>query len=295
MNSRRDFLKNLSLTAAGVALMPSLDLLAAPKNWFDISLAEWSLHKTLFKGDLKNIDFPELAAKKFGIYGVEYVNAFFKDKAQDMTYLKDLNNRAKDNGVRNVLIMIDGEGNLGDEDATKRKQAVENHYKWIDAANFLGCHAVRVNAAGKGTPEEVKKAVVESLSTLADYGKKSKISVIVENHGGISSHGDWLADTLKTVGKKNCGSLPDLGNFYEYDRYQGVQDLMPYAKGVSAKTHDFDANGNETQIDYARMLKIVKDAKFKGYIGIEYEGSNISEEAGIFASKKLLERLRPTI
>jgi len=295
MNSRRDFLKNLGLTAAGVALMPSLDLLAAPKNWFDISLAEWSLHKTLFKGDLKNIDFPELAAKKFGIYGVEYVNAFFKDKAQDMTYLKDLNNRAKDNGVRNVLIMIDGEGNLGDEDATKRKQAVENHYKWIDAANFLGCHAVRVNASGKGTSEEVKKAVVESLSTLADYGKKSKISVIVENHGGISSHGDWLADTLKTVGKKNCGSLPDLGNFYEYDRYQGVQDLMPYAKGVSAKTHDFDANGNETQIDYARMLKIVKDAKFKGYIGIEYEGSNISEEAGIFASKKLLERLRPTI
>lgn len=295
MNSRRDFLKNLGLTAAGVALMPSLDLLAAPKNWFDISLAEWSLHKTLFKGDLKNIDFPELAAKKFGIYGVEYVNAFFKDKAKDMTYLKDLNNRAKDNGVRNVLIMIDGEGNLGDEDATKRKQAVENHYKWIDAANFLGCHAIRVNAAGKGTPEEVKKAVVESLSTLADYGKKSKISIIVENHGGISSHGDWLADTLKTVGKKNCGSLPDLGNFYEYDRYQGVADLMPYAKGVSAKTHDFDANGNETQIDYARMLKIVKDAKFKGYIGIEYEGSKLSEEEGIFATKKLLERLRPTI
>ena len=295
MNSRRDFLKNLGLTAAGVALMPSLDLLAAPKNWFDISLAEWSLHKTLFKGDLKNIDFPELAAKKFGIYGVEYVNAFFKDKAKDMTYLKDLNNRAKDNGVRNVLIMIDGEGNLGDEDATKRKQAVENHYKWIDAAHFLGCHAVRVNAAGKGTPEEVKKTVVDSLSTLADYGKKSKISVIVENHGGISSHGDWLADTLKTVGKKNCGSLPDLGNFYEYDRYQGVADLMPYAKGVSAKTHDFDANGNETQIDYARMLKIVKDAKFKGYIGIEYEGSKLSEEEGIFATKKLLERLRPTI
>ncbi len=295
MNSRRDFLKNLGLTAAGVALMPSLDLLAAPKNWFDISLAEWSLHKTLFKGDLKNIDFPELAAKKFGIYGVEYVNAFFKDKAKDMTYLKDLNNRAKDNGVRNVLIMIDGEGNLGDEDATKRKQAVENHYKWIDAANFLGCHAIRVNAAGKGTPEEVKKAVVESLSTLADYGKKSKISIIVENHGGISSHGDWLADTLKTVGKKNCGSLPDLGNFYEYNRYQGVADLMPYAKGVSAKTHDFDANGNETQIDYARMLKIVKDAKFKGYIGIEYEGSKLSEEEGIFATKKLLERLRPTI
>ncbi|MGO3307189.1 MAG: TIM barrel protein, partial [Sphingobacterium sp.] len=238
MNSRRSFLKNVGLATAGLALAPTLDLFAAKKSFFDISLAEWSLHQTLFKGDLKNIDFPELSAKKFGIYGVEYVNQFFKDKAKDMTYLKDLNNRAKDNGVTNVQIMIDGEGNLGDETEAKRLEAVENHYKWIDAAAFLGCKSIRVNAAGKGTPEEVKKHAVESLSTLADYGKKAKINVIVENHGGISSHGDWLSDVLKTVNKKNCGSLPDFGNFYEYDRYQGVTDLMPYAKGVSAKTHD---------------------------------------------------------
>ncbi|KGE12898.1 sugar phosphate isomerase/epimerase family protein [Sphingobacterium deserti] len=292
MNSRRTFLKNAGLAAAGLALAPSLDVFAAKKAWFDISLAEWSLHKTLFKGDLKNIDFPELAAKKFGIYGVEYVNQFFKDKATDMTYLKDLNNRAKDNGVTNVLIMIDGEGNLGDEDANKRKTAVENHHKWIDAAAFLGCKSIRVNAAGKGTPEEVKRNVVESLSALADYGKKAKINVIVENHGGISSHGDWLSDVLKTVNKNNCGSLPDFGNFYEYDRYQGVQDLMPFAKGVSAKSHDFDANGNETQIDYERMMKIVKKAGFKGFVGIEYEGSKLPEMEGIAATKKLLERFK---
>lgn len=292
MNSRRDFLRTLGLATAGMALAPTMDLFAGKKKWFEISLAEWSLHKTLYKGDLKNIDFPELAAKKFGIYGVEYVNSFFKDKAKDMTYLKDLNNRAKENGVRNVMIMVDGEGELGNADEAKRKQAVENHYQWIDAANFLGCSSIRVNAAGQGTPAEVQKRVVQSLTTLADYGKKGKINVIVENHGGISSHGDWLAETLKMVGMKNCGSLPDLGNFYEYDRYQGVEDLMPYAKGVSAKTHDFDAQGNETKIDYVRMMQIVKNAGFKGYVGIEYEGSKLSEADGIMATKKLLERFQ---
>ncbi len=292
MSSRREFLRNLGLVTAGVTLAPSLDVFAAKKDWFQISLAEWSLHKKLFKGDLKNIDFPEYTAKNFGIYGVEYVNQFFKDKAKDMTYLKDLNNRAKDNGVKNVLIMVDGEGSLGDRDEAKRKQAVENHYKWIDAANFLGCHAIRVNAAGEGTKEEVKEQVVKSLSTLADYGKKGKISVVVENHGGISSHGDWLADVLKTVGKKNAGSLPDFGNFYEYDRYQGVKDLMPYAKGVSAKSHAFDANGNDTGIDYSKMMEIVKSAGYKGYIGIEFEGDKISEDEGIKLTKALLERYK---
>ena len=292
MSSRREFLRNLGLVTAGVTLAPSLDVFAGKKDWFEISLAEWSLHKKIFKGDLKNIDFPEYTAKNFGIDGVEYVNQFFKDKAKDMTYLKDLNNRAKDNGVKNVLIMIDGEGSLGDRDENKRKQAVENHYKWIDAANFLGCHAIRVNAAGEGTKEEVKDQVVKSLSTLADYGKKGKISVVVENHGGISSHGDWLADVLKTVGKKNCGSLPDFGNFYEYDRYQGVAELMPYAKGVSAKSHAFDANGNDTGIDYAKMMDIVKKAGYKGYVGIEFEGDKISEDEGIKLTKALLEKFK---
>ncbi|MFD2555640.1 sugar phosphate isomerase/epimerase family protein [Sphingobacterium tabacisoli] len=292
MNSRRDFIRTLGLATAGLAMAPNLDVFAGKKKWFDISLAEWSLHRTINKGELKNIDFPEFAAKKFGIYGVEYVNQFFKDKAKDMTYLKDLNDRAKSNGVTNVLIMVDGEGELAGADESKRKQAVENHYKWIDAAHFLGCKSIRVNAAGKGSKEEMKDRMVESLSTLAEYGKKAKINVVVENHGGTSSLGDWLADVLKTVGKKNCGSLPDFGNFYEYDRYQGVIDLMPYAKGVSAKSNVFDDKGNEAVIDYARMMEIVKKAGYKGYVGIEYEGKELSEIDGILATKALLERFQ---
>lgn len=290
MSSRRRFLKELGLVTAGLTVAPQLDLLAAKKGWFTISLAQWSLHKTIFAGDLKNIDFPEFTRKTFDIEGVEYVNQFFKDKAKDMTYLKDLKNRAKDNGVKNVLIMIDGEGSLADADEKTRVQAVENHYKWIDAAQFLGCHAIRVNAAGKGSREEMGSQMVASLSQLADYGKSGKISVVVENHGGLSSHGDWLADVIKRVDKKNCGTLPDFGNFYEYDRYQGTEDLMPYAKGVSAKTNVFDENGNERNIDYARMMDIVKRHKYKGYIGIEYEGSELSEVEGVKATKRLLER-----
>lgn len=264
--------------------------LAAKKLFFKISLAEWSLHKTLFAKQMTNMEFPEMAAKTFGIHAVEYVNQFFKDKAQDKTYLKELKQRAKDNGVTNVLIMIDGEGNLGGTNDQERLKAVENHYKWVEAAKFLGCHSIRVNAAGKGTAEEVKAAAIDGLGKLSEFAAKLKMNVIVENHGSYSSNGQWLSDVMRQVNMKNCGTLPDFGNFYEYDRYQGVEELMPFAKGVSAKSHDFDANGNDTGIDYARMLKIVKAAGYRGYIGIEYEGSKISEVEGIKATKLLLEK-----
>lgn len=292
MNSRRDFIRTLSLVTGGVVLAPSMDVFAAKKSWFDISLAQWSLHRTLRKGELDNLDFAAFTRKQFDIGAVEYVNQFFKDKAQDLSYLKEMKKRAKDNGVKSVLIMVDGEGQLGDENEANRLKAIENHYKWVDAAKYLGCGAIRVNAAGKGEPEEVKKRVIDSMVTLSNFAKKSKINVCIENHGGISSHGDWLADLLKQVNLKNAGSLPDFGNFYEYDRYQGVTDLMPYAKGVSAKSHDFDENGNESKIDYDKMMNIVKSAGYKGYIGIEYEGSRLSEVEGIKATKALLERYR---
>ena len=295
MTDRRSFLKHLGVGALGLSVLPTM---ANPlvfgsdkKLFFDISLAEWSLHKTLFGGKLDNLDFPETAAKTFGIHAVEYVNQFFKDKANDKAYLAELNQRAKDNGVKNVLIMVDGEGALGATVEKERIQAVENHYKWVEAAKFLGCHAIRVNAAGKGTPEEVKTAAIDGLGRLSEFAAKHGINVIVENHGGISSHGDWLSAVLQGVGKKNCGSLPDFGNFYEYDRYQGVTDLMPFAKGVSAKANVFDEKGNEVDIDYRKMLQIVKDAGYKGYVGIEYEGSELSEEEGIKATKRLLERI----
>jgi len=290
-NNRREFLKQLGVGSLGLTILPALpfDSLGAKKAFFEISLAEWSLHRTINAGELTNMQFPEIAAKKYGIHAVEYVNQFFKDKASDKKYLGELNQRAKDNGVKNVLIMIDGEGDMADIDQKTRTKAVESHYKWVEAAKFLGCHTIRVNAAGKGTREEMKNAAIDSLGKLSEFGASHGINVVVENHGGLSSDGEWLSSVLAAVNKKNCGSLPDFGNFYEYDRYQGVKDLMPFAKGVSAKTYDFDAEGNETKVDYLRILKIVKDAGYKGHVGIEYEGTRLSEDEGIIATKKLLE------
>lgn len=271
-----------------------------PKElFFKISLAQWSLHKTLFDGSMTNMDFPAAAKNEFGINAVEYVNQFFKDKAKDQQYLQELKQRSADLGVENVLIMIDGEGHLGNLVEAERLKAVENHYKWVEAAKFLGCHSIRVNAAGDGSPEEVMKAAADGLAKLSEFGADHDINVIVENHGGPSSNGEWLSTLISQVGMDNCGTLPDFGNFCiewtdegcanEYDRYKGVKELMPYAKGVSAKSHDFDAQGNEIHTDYKKMLTIVKDAGYNGYIGIEYEGGELSEKEGILATKKLLE------
>nr|WP_295922444.1 sugar phosphate isomerase/epimerase family protein [uncultured Dyadobacter sp.] len=304
--SRRDFLKQAG--AAAFAATAFTDLFAEPaakKLWFDISLAEWSLHKALFAKKLTNLDFPELAKKEFGISIVEYVNQFFKDKAEDKTYLAELLKRAKDNGVSNHLIMIDGEGGLGELDAAVRNKAVENHYKWVEAAKYLGCKTIRVNAFGKGSDEEIAKAAVEGLGKLGEFASKTGINVIVENHGGSSSNGKWLSGVMKQVNMKNVGTLPDFGNFCikrsadgcaeSYDRYQGTQELMPFAKGVSAKTYDFDEKGNCIETDYSKILKVVKASGFKGIAGIEYEGSKLSEYDGIKATKALLERVGPTV
>lgn len=309
-NQRRDFLKKSIALTAGAAVfskLPAFGSVLKPDDdmFFRISLAEWSFNKELFAKKMDNLDFPSRAKNEFGIDGVEYVNQFFKDKAKDMAYLKELKTRCDDLGVTSVLIMIDGEGNLADPDKKVRKQAVDNHYKWVDAAKYLGCHAIRVNARGEGSEEEMQKAMIASLSTLSKYGEKVGIEIIVENHGGPSSDAKWLTQIMKEVNSPYCGVLPDLGNFCiemkyengkrtclkEYDRYLGVKEMMPWAKGVSAKSYDFDANGNETTIDYTRILKIVKDAGFKGRIGIEYEGQNLSEEEGVKATKKLLERV----
>jgi sugar phosphate isomerase/epimerase len=273
--------------------------------FFKISLAEWSLHKMLFDKKLDNLDFPAKAKNDFGIDAVEYVNQFFKDKAKDTAYLTELKKRTDDLGVTNVLIMIDGEGFLGSTDAKERMKAVENHYQWVEAAKFLGCHSIRVNAYGKGTAEEVSKAAIDGLGKLSEFAEKVGINVIVENHGSYSSDGTWLANVMKSVGKPNCGTLPDFGNFcmkYKnddwkqgcenmYDRYKGVEEMMPFAKGVSAKSNVFDAEGNEANMDYRRLLQIVKNAGYTGYIGIEYEGSELSEEEGVRATKKLLEKV----
>lgn len=325
--TRRDFIFQSSRMAAGIGLFGMMacggqsgesgektteaesktEAPAAAKMFFDISLAQWSLHKTIFDGKIDNLDFAATAKNEFGIGAVEYVNQFFKDKAKDQAYLGEMKKRAEDNGVKSLLIMIDGEGGLGDTNDNKRKQAVENHFKWVDAAKFLGCHSIRVNAYGEGSAEEVAAAAVDGLGRLAQHASASGINVIVENHGGYSSNGQWLTEVMKQINQSNCGTLPDFGNFCikrteaekwedrkcleEYDRYKGVTELMTYAKAVSAKTHDFNDAGDETHTDYAKMLKIVKDAGYTGYIGIEYEGSELSEFDGIKATKALMERI----
>ena len=298
---RRMFLKSTAAASAaiglGAAISPVLSAEEKGSPMFEISLAEWSLHRMLNEKKLDNLDFPAFAKREFGIEAVEYVNRFFKDKAQDNAYLKDLKKRAADQGVTNVLIMIDDEGSLGDPDDAKRKQAVENHYKWVEAAKFLGCHSIRVNASSDGSYDEQMKLAADGLRRLSEFGDKHDINVIVENHGGLSSNGEWLAGVMKAVDNKRCGTLPDFGNFQTapgewYDRYKGVKELMPFAKGVSAKSHEFDAEGNEVRTDYVKMLKIVLDAGYHGYIGIEWEGEEPGEVEGIKLTKKLLERVR---
>ena len=258
---------------------------------FKISLAEWSFHRALGKGEMTNLDFPKIAKTVYNLDAVEYVSTFFKGKAEDTEYLKSLKDTCTKYGVKSLLIMVDDEGNLADTSAAVRQKAVENHYKWVKAAQFLGCHSIRVNARGVGTMDQVQRAAIDGLSKLSDYAAKYNINVIVENHGEYSSNGKWLSDVMKAVNKPNCGTLPDLGNFYEYDRYQGVAEMMPFAKGVSGKTYDFDKDGNETKIDYVKMMKIISDAKYKGYIDVEYEGEKLSEPDGVKASIALVNRV----
>ena len=278
---------------------------------FEISLAQWSLHRSLYSGELDHLDFAKISKINFGIDAIEYVNSFFFEKAEDKSYLREMKNRADDYGVKSLLIMCDNEGSLGDPDNQKRQKAVENHYKWHEAAKYLGCHSIRVNAylteslhglevgdyTKTGSYENQVSLAADGLRRLTEFGANLGINTIVENHGGLSSDGSWLASVMKAVDHPRCGTLPDFGNFRIegdrwYDRYKGVKELMPFAKAVSAKSHDFDSNGNETQTDFFRMMDIVIDAGYNGYVGIEYEGSGMDEMSGIKATKDLLERVK---
>jgi len=303
MLNRRDFLKKSTEVMAGISLVglgakTSFSLPQEPL--FKISLAQWSLHHSIRSGKLDNLDFARIAKQEFGIDAIEYVNQFFADKARDNNYLQEMIKRTEDEGVRNLLIMCDNEGHLGDPDDAKRTQAVENHYKWVEAAKFLGCHSIRVNAYSEGSYKEQMKLAADGLRRLTEFGANNAINVIVENHGGLSSNGKWLIGVMKLVDHPRCGTLPDFGNFKLkddewYDRYKGVKELMRYAKAVSAKSNEFDESGNETKTDYLKMMKIVVKAGYRGYVGIEYEGDRLDEFEGIKATKRLLERVRDEI
>ncbi|MFM9995929.1 MAG: sugar phosphate isomerase/epimerase family protein [Phycisphaerales bacterium] len=307
---RRDAIRAGLAGLAGAALLPAAGTLAttrpSPEPLFRISLAEWSLHRALKAGRLDHVNFARVAREDYGLDAVEYVNTFFKDKATNADYLKMLKARAGDHGVRILLIMCDGEGRLGDPEEAARLKAVENHRKWVEAARTLGCHSIRVNAASEGAYDEQMKLAADGLRRLAEIAAPYGLNVIVENHGGLSSNGAWLAGVMKAAGHYRCGTLPDFGNFCLdwsrkddpaawYDRYKGVAEMMPYAKAVSAKSNDFDARGNETATDYRRMMMIVLDAGYRGYVGIEYEGETLPEEEGIRKTKALLERVREAL
>ena len=298
---RRNFLKMGAGSTAAVCLglgMPHPLFAQDPQPLkFDLSLAEWSLHQMLFDQKLDNLDFPGYAKDQFGIDAVEYVNQFFKDKADDAKYLAELKDRCNSEGVTSVLIMIDAEGDLGDADPKQRRQAVENHYQWVEAAKSLGCHSIRVNARSTGSYEQQQSRAAEGLRSLCEFAAQHGINVIVENHGGLSSNGKWLAGVMERVAMPNCGTLPDFGNFRiddqtEYDRYQGVAELMPFARAVSAKSHDFDEEGNEIHTDYRRMMQIVTAAGYHGRVGIEYEGQKVDEPTGVRLTRDLLLRIR---
>ncbi len=311
MNTRRKFIKHTFLTSASLALVPQILQASDAEPRFKISLAEWSLHRALKAGKIEHLDFPRIAKNDFGIDAVEYVNGFFggskmnfKEAAKNKTYLNELLQRSKDAGVYNHLIMVDEEGKLASSDLKEAMKAAEDHKKWIEAAAFLGCATVRVNLHGEGNPDAKKDSSVKVLSELGRFAKPMNINVVVENHGSDSSRGVWLADVMKRINLSNVGLLPDFGNFCishpwgttqegcdnAYDRYKGVEEMLPFAKGVSAKTYDFDENGEQPLIDYKKLMGIVKASSFKGYIGIEYEGNSGNEEEGIRKTKALLEK-----
>jgi sugar phosphate isomerase/epimerase len=296
MNRRQFLTLSAAITALAAAGCASDDdLMPKPrKALFQISLAEWSYHNAIFGKKMTHLDFPVVARRTHGIDAIELVNQFFMDKATDKAYLAEFKRRAEGEGVAIKLIMCDDEGDLGDVDPAKRKVAVANHHKWADAARFFGCHSIRVNAetGGKGSFEEQQKRAADGLRQLTEYCAKLRLNCIVENHGGLASNGKWLVGLMKLIDHPRAGLLPDFGNWYDYDRYQGVTDMMPYAKAVSAKSYDFDAAGNCTETDYARMMKIVLAAGYHQWLGIEYEGEHISEKEGVNSTKLLLERLR---
>ncbi len=278
--------------------------------FFKISLAQWSLHRAFRAGEMSPLDFAK-EANKLGFEAIEYVSFLYQpyltigDNPQVamQTLLDTLKAQSETYGVKNLLIMVDREGNLATSDENERNQSVENHKKWIDAAAFLGCHSIRVNLNGTTKVNEWVSSSIDALKKLSTYGQSKNINVIVENHGGLSSNAKMLNKVILGVGMDNCGTLPDFGNFCmkrkegtqgrgdcieEYDKYKGTQELMEYAKAVSAKSNVFDENGNESNINYEKMLQIVKDAGYTGYIGVEYEGSGLTEIEGIEATKKLL-------
>jgi len=314
---RKEFIKLASTSALGISSLGYISCQTPKELFFKLSLAQWSLHKAIQSGQM----YPYLFAKKsseLGFTGLEYVNALYDDvmKSEDKSstikeFILKNNQLANENGVENVLIMIDDEGDLADENEDMRQIAIDNHKLWIDTAAAMNCSSIRLNLYGSKDIDTWKNLSIDSLSKLGEYAKGTGINVIVENHGRITSNIPELMSVIYGTNMDNVGTLPDFGNFCMadegygsvfdgscetmYDFYQGVEEMMPKAFAVSAKSNDFDENGDEKTIDYMRMMKIVKSFGYTGYVGVEYEGERLSEEEGIKATRDLLIKIGQTI
>ena len=331
---RKDFIKNLSL---GVVAFPffknSLTNNSKGDDFFKISLAQFSLFRLIRSGEINPYDFAKISSE-LGFTGLEYMSALYKggfmsdskfSLADAIKFADKSNSLAKEYNQENVLIMVDAEGNLSAENSSERATAIENHYKWIDSANRMGCHSIRVNLYGSNDPDTWKKSSLESLNSLCEYAKDFDVNIIVENHNGLSSNPKLLVEVIKSLDFKNCGTLPDFGNWCirqdeekrnelltlyqrekppsddeiksigdicieKYDSYKGMEIILPYAKGVSAKSQFFDPQGNESSIDYDKMLSLVIESGYQGYIGVEYGGFLMSPIDGTIATKNLLNK-----
>ncbi len=312
--NRRKFLALSTATGLASTLWPTANAFSAQNKDkippLKISLAQWSLHRSYGDNTLQPQNFPTDAKKLFDINAVEYVADFYKEQKNEIAFWKKMQDVSADQGVSNLLIMVDGEGELGSSSDSERTQAIENHLPWIEAARESGCHSVRVNAFGRGTDTQIKHALVDGLGRLTEFSAQADINILSENHGLQSSNGAFIVDVIKDVGSPYLGTLPDFGNWclseewggtannscpYIYDPYRGVAEFLPFAKGVSAKSYAFDQEGNETQLDYRKLLMLVKDLGFDGHIGIEYEGQMLSEFDGIRATQKLIEETWRTL
>jgi sugar phosphate isomerase/epimerase len=289
---RRDFLVAAGAAVASAAVFPPL---AAATPSYEISLGQWSFNRALRRKELDPLDFVH-KAQELGFQGVDYVNTFFKDKAGDAAYLAEMKKRSDGAGLVNDLILVDAEGAIGDPDAAARAKALEQHKRWVEAAKAIGCRGIRINALSRGTPDEQRKLVIEGARSLTEFADRLGLEILIENHGGQSSDAAWLDSVVRGVEHPRCGSLADFGNWSLgggkwYDRYRGVAELVPTAKGISVKAHAFDAEGNETETDFLRMMRIVVDGGYRGrFLEIEYEGDALGEVEGTRAAKLLLER-----
>ena len=328
INSRRKFLKNTFSVFSTTLLAPNLFAKKIDKSKMDIGLQMYSFAPLIMQGKFDLLGFPDLVKNTYGINGAEYWSIPFMGRENDRDFLNDLKRRSDDNGVDNLIILVDdidiktmqSGPSLASSNKNDRDTAIDYHKKWVDVAKNIGCHSIRINLRSEEeNDQKILENSSESISKLIEFSKQDIISIVIENHGGITGDADWLVSLMKNVDSKHLGTLPDFGTYNfcikrgnlnfqslsencedQYDKYLGVKKLMPYAKGVSAKSHEFDKDGEELSTNYSRMIKIISESNYKGYITIEYEGAMkgmfggegtyLSPHEGILATKKLINK-----